>query len=306
MGKRRLNYYKSSSRQHSRRAICMTSKNKTKTTVSEGVNIENLQNGYLDKLDHGNKVFDMNDSNLPGLSKRVRYTDPDFEEAVLKWAEEDYSCDEDDDVDDGDFILSEHDSEMYFLLITMASYSKDIKKPLSEKELQQIVNQMVTNSGNSEWSGDEDVVPIVGLSNFWRFPLLIYENGGGAFWYAYVAAMWTIGISMHFLNLCLGQFTSACGVELYSKFGLGFSVISLVVILTGILPIPICIIYQLHHNRNMSCSKRFSKVFDTSKFGPEDPDLQQAWRIFKDEELQKRIDKGDNCCVDFLKALVGK
>ncbi|KAK4880955.1 hypothetical protein RN001_004274 [Aquatica leii] len=61
-----------------------------------------------------NFVFDMDDNNLPGSSKRARYTVPDFEETVLKWAEEDYSCDEDDDVDDGDFILSEHYSEILF------------------------------------------------------------------------------------------------------------------------------------------------------------------------------------------------
>lgn len=56
----------------------------------------------------------MGDNNLPGPSKRVRYNDPDFEDTILKWTEEDYSCDsfdEEDDVADTDFILSEHDSE---------------------------------------------------------------------------------------------------------------------------------------------------------------------------------------------------
>lgn len=48
------------------------------------------------------------------LQKRVRYGDPDFEETILKWAEEEYSSDfneEDDDVSDSEAIISEHDSE---------------------------------------------------------------------------------------------------------------------------------------------------------------------------------------------------
>ncbi|KAI4470312.1 hypothetical protein MML48_1g07181 [Holotrichia oblita] len=60
------------------------------------------------------KVFMMGDHSIPGPSKKVRYGDPDFEETILKWAEEEYSSDfseEDDGVPDGKAILSEHDSE---------------------------------------------------------------------------------------------------------------------------------------------------------------------------------------------------
>lgn len=56
----------------------------------------------------------MGDHDIPGPSKRVRYGDPDFEETILKWAEEEYSSDfneEDDDVPDSEAIISEHDSE---------------------------------------------------------------------------------------------------------------------------------------------------------------------------------------------------
>ncbi|KAF5291487.1 hypothetical protein FQR65_LT01799 [Abscondita terminalis] len=67
------------------------------------------------------------------------------------------------------------------------------------------------------------LIPVVGLSNFWRFPVLAYENGGGVFWYVYALTTLTIGISTHYLSLSLGQFTSACGVNLYSQFGVGFS-----------------------------------------------------------------------------------
>lgn len=44
-----------------------------------------------------------------------------------------------------------------FVFITMASCSKDMKRPLTEKELHQIAEEMMTNSDNSEWSGAEDV-----------------------------------------------------------------------------------------------------------------------------------------------------
>ncbi|KAK9730996.1 hypothetical protein QE152_g14030 [Popillia japonica] len=56
----------------------------------------------------------MEDHSIPGPSKKVRYGDPDFEETILKWAEEEYCSDfseEDDGASDGEAILSEHDSE---------------------------------------------------------------------------------------------------------------------------------------------------------------------------------------------------
>lgn len=49
-----------------------------------------------------------NDS-LPGPSKRVKYGDKDYEKTLLKWVDEEFSDEEDEE--DGDYILSDHSSE---------------------------------------------------------------------------------------------------------------------------------------------------------------------------------------------------
>ena len=47
----------------------------------------------------------------------------------------------------------------------------------------------------------------------WRFPYTAYENGGGAFLIPYIVVLLTIGRPLYFMELSLGQFSSASSVK---------------------------------------------------------------------------------------------
>ena len=46
-----------------------------------------------------------------------------------------------------------------------------------------------------------------GLGNVWRFPFLVFDNGGGAFLIIFFAMLFLVGIPMFFLELAIGQFS---------------------------------------------------------------------------------------------------
>ena len=49
----------------------------------------------------------------------------------------------------------------------------------------------------------------VGLGNIWRFPVVVYENGGGAFFIPYLITVVFMGEPLCFLEMAVGQFTSS-------------------------------------------------------------------------------------------------
>ncbi|CAL1676905.1 unnamed protein product [Lasius platythorax] len=74
----------------------------------------------------------------------------------------------------------------------------------------------------------------VGIGNVWRFPLFIYRNGGGAFLIPFILMLFTMGLPIFFLELCMGQYTGLGPIKAFSRIapafhGLGYC--TLVVIL---------------------------------------------------------------------------
>ena len=53
----------------------------------------------------------------------------------------------------------------------------------------------------------------VGLGNVWRFPYTAYANGGGAFLIPYIIVLMLIGRPLYFMELAMGQFSSASSVK---------------------------------------------------------------------------------------------
>ncbi|XP_077496554.1 sodium-dependent nutrient amino acid transporter 1-like [Amblyomma americanum] len=47
----------------------------------------------------------------------------------------------------------------------------------------------------------------IGMANIWRFPKVLYENGGGSFLLAYTVALVMVGYPLFYLELILGQYT---------------------------------------------------------------------------------------------------
>lgn len=57
----------------------------------------------------------------------------------------------------------------------------------------------------------------VDLANIWRFPYLVYKNGGGVFFIPYIIMLIFGGIPLFFLELCLGQFVKKGPITVWNK-----------------------------------------------------------------------------------------
>lgn len=56
----------------------------------------------------------------------------------------------------------------------------------------------------------------VGLGNVWRFPFVVYQNGGGAFLLPYIVVLILIGKPMYYLETAIGQFSNGNGVRIWA------------------------------------------------------------------------------------------
>ncbi|KAK3788155.1 hypothetical protein RRG08_042849 [Elysia crispata] len=76
----------------------------------------------------------------------------------------------------------------------------------------------------------------VGLGNVWRFPHLMYSNGGGAFFIPYILSLVFMGIPLFCLEILFGQFASKGPITIWENNplfkGLGYTMVALAAIIS--------------------------------------------------------------------------
>lgn len=66
------------------------------------------------------------------------------------------------------------------------------------------------NTDTAKWSGSLGFImaaagSAVGMGNLWRFPMLVGENGGGAFVLVYLICIFLVGIPMIIAEITIGR-----------------------------------------------------------------------------------------------------
>ncbi len=68
---------------------------------------------------------------------------------------------------------------------------------------------------------------VIGFGNIWRFPYLVYLNGGGTFLIPYLVMLVSVGLPMFYMELVLGQYSGASPTQIFERMaplvsGLGY------------------------------------------------------------------------------------
>ncbi|GAV07153.1 hypothetical protein RvY_17028 [Ramazzottius varieornatus] len=115
---------------------------------------------------------------------------------------------------------------------TASSYT--VTAPLAEEDAKIGRTEAEHKFRNREtWSGKFEFFLsclgyCVGFGNIWRFPFLVYRNGGGAFLIPYIIFLSLCGIPLVLMEMAMGQFSSLTAIHLFGKFsplfkGVGYS-----------------------------------------------------------------------------------
>ena len=80
----------------------------------------------------------------------------------------------------------------------------------------------MTETKKQEWNSNlafmmAMIGSAVGLGNIWRFPNVLYSNGGGSFMIPYIVAIFLLGVSFILVEYALGyRFKASISKILYS------------------------------------------------------------------------------------------
>ncbi|KAK0427487.1 hypothetical protein QR680_010255 [Steinernema hermaphroditum] len=86
---------------------------------------------------------------------------------------------------------------------------------------------MTAEDNRGQWNSDLQFILAcvgysVGLGNIWRFPMLAYENGGGAFLIPYLLCSFVVGFPILYLEMSLGQFARTGPATVFRKLAPAF------------------------------------------------------------------------------------
>lgn len=93
----------------------------------------------------------------------------------------------------------------------------------------------VTGGDRGKWTGKLDFLMAalsyaVGLGSLWRFPYLVYRNGGGAFLIPYIIMNFLSGVPLFLLEMSMGQFSSSGVINIWRLCplfkGMGYAMVT--------------------------------------------------------------------------------
>lgn len=90
----------------------------------------------------------------------------------------------------------------------------------------------------------------VGFGSFWRFPYLIYKNGGGVFLIPYFIAIFVLGIPLLYLETAIGQMHRKSVPFIYEKINKGLKYVGMTFMFS-------CLHMSGYYNIIMTYSYRF-------------------------------------------------
>ncbi|KAL5291317.1 hypothetical protein ACFFRR_010613 [Megaselia abdita] len=115
----------------------------------------------------------------------------------------------------------------------------------NQKNTKQVGQQQAAEEENHDrgnWSSPFEFILAcvgyaVGLGNVWRFPYLVFRNGGGAFLVPYLLMVFIIGLPIFFAELFVGQYSGLGPIKAYHHLapffqGLGFCTLVVITFVT--------------------------------------------------------------------------
>lgn len=106
----------------------------------------------------------------------------------------------------------------------------------------------------------------MGFGSFWRFPYLVYKNGGGAFLIPYFTAILLLGMPLLYLETATGQMHQKSAPMIFARINKGYKMLGITFLLSS---------YHLsgYYNIILTYSYRFlfSAFSDPLPFADETP-----------------------------------
>jgi SNF family Na+-dependent transporter len=106
----------------------------------------------------------------------------------------------------------------------------------------------------------------VGFGSFWRFPYLVYKNGGGVFLIPYFTAMFLLGMPMLYLETATGQMHQCSTPFIFARVNRGYKMLGGTFLL-------VCFHLSGYYNLILTYSYRFifTAFIDPLPFASESP-----------------------------------